>query len=117
MALSRMGRHAGMTATQEAAAHKIAPLVSKIIGGYVDPYSMLLIPARGRWAHNVSDVQRWTGHFPRPDMPKLSYTIGSWDVTLSSIAAGCRFDLDDERGEIARLRDNDFQISKPGERK
>lgn len=108
---SRMGRHVGMSATQEGAAHKIAEKLSQVLETYVDPYSLKLYPARGFWTHNTADVQRFTGSFPRPDLPKLSYSLGSWDCTLSRIAKGNRFVLRDNRED--RKACNDFDIFLP----
>lgn len=109
---SKAARGTGLhTITQEKAAHKIAAALSKMLGIYVDPYTLHLWPAIGYWAQTTQDVQRWTGTFPRPELPNLTYSIGSWELTLSRIASGCRFEVTDERDN--RKRDNDFQIEEP----
>ena len=108
---TRMGRLVHFTATEEQAAHRIAERLSRLLETYVDPYGLKIHPARGFWTHDHQDVRRFTGAFPRPHLPKLSYTFGSWDMTVSKIASGCRFDLedvqDDDRGDV------NFEISKP----
>lgn len=99
-----------MSKTNKIAAQKIAKRLSSVLGVPICPDEIVIVPARGGWAHSTKDVQRWAGHFPRPDLPKISYSIGSWNMTLSKIAAGCAFDLHDERNTDRRVKDNDFQI-------
>lgn len=109
---SRAGQFVGFTKTQEAAAHKLALAFSRILGTYIDPYTLKIYPALGYWTHMHQDVQRFTGVFPRPDMPKLNYGFGSWDVTVSQIAKGCRFGVKDTRS-FGRMADADFTIFRP----
>lgn len=105
---SRAGRLANFNVSEEKAAHKLAKEFSKILGTYIDPYTLRFFPAIGYWAHNHQDVQRFTGHFPRPDLPKFSYGFGSWSLTISKISKGCKFKIEDHRnGDLA---ENDFQI-------
>jgi hypothetical protein len=108
---TRMGRLVFFSSTEEQAAQRIAPILSKMVGGYVDPYEMQFTPARGAWTHDVKDVRRFTGTFKRPDLPKLKYTFGSWDRTLSQIANRCRIEIADTRDH--RRSDVEFEIFKP----
>lgn len=90
----------------DAARHRIAEALSKLLGTYVDPWDVTLYAvARGYWSHNHQDVQRWTGSF---EANGLRYTIGSWNRTLSQIRGGRRFEITDTRGDQRPY--NDFQL-------
>jgi hypothetical protein len=105
---TKAGTLARFTATEERAAIKLAARLSSILGWYVEPYEMQLHPARGFWTRNHQDVQRFEGSIRRPDLPKLSYTFGSYDMTLSRIAKGCRFLVSDCRGTYRKVLDFDI---------
>jgi hypothetical protein len=107
---TKLGRLVGFSSTQEQAAHKIAERLSMMLKTYVDPYDLKLYPARGFWTHRHQDVQKFTGCFPRIDLPKLTYSIGAWTITLSEIAKGTLFDIRDCRG--SRFSDANFEIDK-----
>ena len=96
------------SAAAETVAHDLAKKFSKMLGKYVEPHSFCFNEARGYWAHNHQDVQRIAGHF-RAVGDNMTYSIGSWDNTLSTLArSGCH--IIDTRGD--RLADNDFLLEK-----
>jgi hypothetical protein len=105
---TKAGMLARFNATEERAAIKLAARLSSILGFYVEPYEMRLYPARGFWTHSHQDVQRFEGSIKRSDVPKLTYTFGSYDMTLSRIAKGCRFLVSDCRGTHRKVLDFDI---------
>jgi len=101
-------RNGFTSAAAETVAYDLAEQFSALLGKYVDPHSFHFNEARGYWAHNHQDVQRIAGHFSAVG-EQFSYSIGSWDNTLTTLArSGCH--IIDTRGN--RLTDNDFLLEK-----
>lgn len=99
-------RNGFTSAAAQTVAHDLAEQFGKLLGTYVDPGTMTFNEARGYWAHDHQDVQRIAGHFR---IGNRSYSFGSWDYTLSTLArSGCH--IVDTRGD--KLADNMFLIEK-----
>lgn len=100
----RARRNGFQSAAAETVSYSLSEQFSKIFGTYVDPTSFCFNIATGYWSHNHQDVQRFDGHFK---VGKETYTIGSWDHTLTELARrGCH--VIDNRGN--RMADNEFEI-------
>lgn len=101
-------RNGFSSAAAQTVAHDLAGQFGKLLGVYVDPGSFCFGEARGYWAHNHQDVQRFAGHF-RVSGLQMAYTFGSWDHTLTALArSGCT--IVDTRGD--KFADNMFVIEK-----
>lgn len=102
--LSRMGRTVFRTSAQEQAAIKLAAEFSKIFETYIDPYSLVILSARGYWSHMQQDVMRFNGHYngnPRFD-------FGSWELTVSDVARK-KIKIIDDRASYRPYVDFDIQ--------
>lgn len=86
---------------------KLAKKFSEILGSYVDPSSVNIYCATGYWTHMHQDCMRFTGNFPRPDMPSLTYDFGSWEPL--SVLDRKKFVVTDERNTYRA--DANFMVS------
>lgn len=91
------------------AQHRIAEALSPLLETYVDPWCVRVYAARGGWAHSRMDVQRWTGSV---EVNGLTYSIGSWALTLANIRRGAPMECHDARRDLNP--DNNFQFE-PGD--
>jgi hypothetical protein len=88
---------------------KLAERLSTMLGAYVDPCDIEVWPAVGYWTHMHQDCMRWTGRFPRPELPSISYSLGSWSPMSAMDRKG--FVVYDERA--AFRADADFMVELP----